>query len=164
MGTDVEGLYWDNYVRFDRLPDGDCGIAIKYPRDNGIGNDPDIILSENFTDYKTAGDMRANYRLHNAQRIRFTPKTESANGGRAVDFFMPVHKNKQFTGLSVNFDEHGYDEIYIRCYIKFSKNFNLYDPSNGIYVAKKYYEGEHTEFGVKANGYNKFAAGMGFAR
>src|SRR5438552_17780989 len=35
----------------------DSGIAARYPGDKGIGSDPDVLLFDDFENYKTAADL-----------------------------------------------------------------------------------------------------------
>ena len=45
-------------AEFQALPEGDSGIAAKYPDDKGIAADPAVILSDDFESHTSKSDLR----------------------------------------------------------------------------------------------------------
>ncbi len=43
--------------QIDKLPEGDTGIASKYPGDKGIANDPAVLFADDFENSSTINDL-----------------------------------------------------------------------------------------------------------
>src|SRR5438876_11378825 len=70
------------------LPEGDSGIASKYPRDANIGYDPAVVFSDDFESYTAASDL--NTKWSNSYHAAYTRiATEAGNvydGSKALEF------------------------------------------------------------------------------
>jgi predicted amidohydrolase len=90
------------------------GLAAKYPRDEGIANDPAVLFSDHFEsgDLKKWDQQRGGAVMTeagpNSGRWCVEMKAERGknNGGDAIKWFMP-----------------GADRVYARCYVKFSPDY-----------------------------------------
>ena len=73
------------------LPEGNNGIAARYPGDAGIGSDPAVIFADDFESYGSAAGLasRWNEVFHSANiRIASEPGN-FFNGSRALEFTVP---------------------------------------------------------------------------
>jgi predicted amidohydrolase len=87
------------------------GLAAKYPDDAGIGNDPNVLFSDNFE----SGDMKR----WDQQRGRVVMTEERPNSGRwCVE--MPMERGKNHGGDAIKWFMPGADAVYARFYVKFS--------------------------------------------
>jgi hypothetical protein len=147
---------------FEPMPEGDNGLAAKYPGDIGIENDPNVILADNFESYTTLQDITQKWSGYfndgSGYNLRITSdKDKIYSGNNAIEFKMPLRSDPLSVGVFKWLDEEQ-DIIFIRYYKKIDESFNLIDSfHNGITISSYYYQsnGQATP-GVAANGYNKF--------
>ncbi len=135
------------------LPDGNSGIASRYPSDAGIGSDPAVIFADDFESYSGAAGLtgRWNQAYHTAN-IRIA--TEAGNvfgGGKSLEFTVP-RTSSEVSNTVVKFVSPERDALFLRYYARFDGGFNVLGSShNGSTVSAHY-----CCPGVRADGSNKF--------
>jgi len=95
------------------------GIAGKYPGDEGIENDPDVIFVENFEEGSLT-DLFSNWEdVKNKQNIAFSNDVPYGSGGNQS--LKVHHVGGQDTGAHLYRRLlPGYDQLYFRAYVKFN--------------------------------------------
>ncbi len=140
-------------------PDGGGGgIASKYPGDKGIESDPDVIFADDFESYATATDLTKkwdNY-FQQAQTKIVTDPANVKAGKQALEFTEP-QGNTELSNAVQKILKTELDQLYLRFYSKFDKNFDITGSShNGGGISAHYFQGNNATPGVPANGTNKF--------
>ena len=149
----VLGLAFAPPTGSDPLPEGNAGIAARYPGDVGIGSDPTVIFADDFESYSGAAHLtsRWNEAYHTAN-IRIA--TESGNffsGRQALEFTVP-QQSREVSNTAVKYVSPGRDVLFLRYYAKYDTGFNVLGSShNGSTISSSY-----CCPGVPADGYNKF--------
>jgi hypothetical protein len=89
------------------------GLAVRYPGDTGIANDPDVLFAENFEsgdmqkwDQKRGRVLMAEDKPNSGRWCVQMPMERGNHGGDAIKWFMP-----------------GADAVYARFYVKFSPDY-----------------------------------------
>jgi hypothetical protein len=139
------------------LPEGDTGIAARYPGDEGIGDDPEVIFADDFESYADGSELGSRWNggvYHNALIT-----TESANvymGSQALEFYSPRQDAELSNGVAVDLVEHE-DVMFLRWVSKFDGSFDVVGSShNGGGMSSSYFEDGMATPGEPADGYNKF--------
>jgi predicted amidohydrolase len=91
-----------------------AGLADRYPGDDGIANDPDVLFSDNFEsgdtkkwDQRRGGVVMTGDKPNSGRWcVRMSMERGKNQGGDAIKWFMP-----------------GADTVYARCYVKFSPDY-----------------------------------------
>jgi hypothetical protein len=91
-----------------------AGLAAKYPHDDGIATDPDVLFADNFE----TGDMKK----WDQQRGRVVLTEENAHSGR-WSVQMPMERGKNHGGDAIKWFMPGADTVYARVYVKFSPDY-----------------------------------------
>ena len=136
------------------LPEGNSGIAARYPGDVGIASDPAVIFADDFESYASAAGLpsRWNEVFHSANvRIASEPGN-FFSGTKALEFAVPKQSGEvsNHAGKYVSPER---DVLFLRYYAKFDAGFNVLGSShNGNTVTAHY-----CCPGERADGYNKFA-------
>lgn len=135
------------------LPEGNTGIAARYPSDAGIASDPAVIFADDFESYGSATGLTARWNeAYHAANMRIA--SESGNffgGGKALEFTVP-RQSSEVSNTAAKYVSPGRDTLFLRYYAKFDSSFNVLGSShNGSSMSSKY-----CCPGVKADGYNKF--------
>jgi hypothetical protein len=144
------------------LPQGNNGIAKRYPSDSGIGSDADVIFADDFESYTQGSDVNSRWDvLSQMQYIAIT--TDAANvyrGSKALQFTVP----QQTADLSVATDKlvnPEQDVLFLRYYSKFQPPYDVVGSShNGSSISAHYLVNGQATPGVRANGTNKFLASL----
>ncbi len=144
------------------LPEGDSGIAAKYPDDVGIGGDSDVIFADDFESYSKASDLDNNWDfVFQYNQIRFA--TESANvyaGKQALEFTVP-QQNSELSNSTSKTVSPEQDLLFLRYYSKFDTPFDVVGSShNGSSISAHYFNNGQATPGVPADGKNKFLANL----
>ena len=128
-------------ARLPKLPEGDAGIAAKYPGDAGIERDPAVLFHDGFEDDVTPADLHKLWSaVYHEANMRITEEPANVNHGkRAVEFAMPL----QTEGLSIGatqYIKNEQDVLFLRFYSKFEKGYDHPRGSshNGGVIAAHY--------------------------
>jgi len=143
------------------LPEGDAGIAAKYPGDVGIEKDPAVILYDGFEECAKTADVHKkwNFVLHD-ESITIAEEAANVNHGKkAVEFTLP-HQQAGHSIALYNVIKEERDVLFLRFYSKFEKGYEGRGSShNGGVIAAHYFPGGQATPGKRADGQNKFLAG-----
>jgi hypothetical protein len=143
------------------LPEGNAGIAARYPGDAGIDKDPAVVLHADFEDCRTTADLSKTWDvMYNGEHISITEDPANVNSGRrALEMTIP----KQERSLSVDVGRNlavTQDVLFLRFYTKFGEGYDLPKTSshNNGSISAGYYPGGAATPGKRADGRNKFIA------
>jgi len=145
-------------------PEGNVGIAAKYPGDLGIENDPDVILAEGFENYSQMRDLRSIWATINEDHMNLTTDSENVIGGKqALQLNLPFQFIERYTGIDLHLtEEQKQDVIYIRYYQKIDKSYAVSGGTsnhNGGCISSRYWTTPvGSGPGYCANGTNKYLA------
>jgi hypothetical protein len=135
------------------LPEGNSGIAARYPGDVGIGSDPAVIFADDFESYGSATNLtsRWNEAYHTANIRIATESGRFFSGKKALEFTVP-QQSSEVSNTAIKYVSPGRNVLFLRYYAKFDKEFNVLGSShNGSTISARY-----CCPGVRADGYNKF--------
>jgi hypothetical protein len=153
-------LVWATACFAQALPEGNSGIAARYPNDAGIDANPAVIFADDFESYVNASQLTSRWTevYHNA-RIA-TELGTVFSGAKALEFLLP----KQGTELSntaakrLTQEE---DVLFFRYYSKFDGKFNVQGSShNGASINAHFYVNGQSTPGIPSNGTNKFLVAL----
>lgn len=146
-----------------RLPEGDAGIAAKYPGDAGIERDPAVLFHDDFEEYAEPADLHKNWHAvsHEANMRIAEEPANVHHGKRALEVAMPLQRE----GLSIELRrqmKNEQDVVFLRFYAKFEKGYDHPGGSthNGGVIAAHYYPDGRATPGIPADGSNKFLVGF----
>jgi len=135
------------------LPEGDQGIAAKYPGDQGIDSDPAVIFHDDFEgdDVLTKWDN-----CYQKVDLRIVRDPSDVHGGKmALQFTVPRQQNELSNAVVRNFA--GQDVVFLRYYSKFELGFNQTGSSHNGGILNALAPGiPDATPGTRANGHNKF--------
>jgi len=135
------------------LPEGNNGIASKYPGDVGITRDPNVLFTDDFEGGSTGFD-------NNWGGIDYTTIPENVNGGkRAAELTLPYPRTSKETGKGFNYHfKQGYDVLHLRYYAKYSKTTELYHGGthNGGAILARAPGVPDAKPGIPADGKNEY--------
>lgn len=104
-----------------KLPQGDEGLASKYPGDRGISADPSVIFVEDFeaTDIQTVGERWETVRDADAMSL----SKETPNGSAGAQSLLITQQAEHGTGADLyrRLDD-GYERVFTRMYVKFAED------------------------------------------
>jgi hypothetical protein len=146
------------------LPEGDAGIAARYPLDHGIARDPAVLWQDDFEAGHPLGrwDM-----VFHEPYIRVAEGPDNVHGGaRALEFTVPQQEKelsnaiiKRLTPDKRRGGGAGHDVVFFRYYSKFDPGFDQIGSShNGALLAALSPGIDYATPGVRADGRNKFIA------
>lgn len=146
-----------------RLPEGDAGIAAKYPGDAGIERDPAVLFHDGFEEDAAPADLHKLWSaVSHEMYMRIADEPANVNHGkRALEVAMPLQRD----GLSIELRrqlKNEQDVVFLRFYAKFEKGYDHPRGSthNGGVIAAHYYPGGRATPGIPADGTNKFLVGF----
>jgi hypothetical protein len=135
------------------LPEGNSGIAARYPGDVGIASDPSVIFADDFESYSKAGDLtsRWNQAYHLANIRIATESGRFFSGTKALELTVPFGAQEVSNQLVQRISPER-DILFLRYYAKFDTAYNAVGSvHNGGTISAHY-----CCPGVRADGYNKF--------
>lgn len=135
------------------LPEGNSGIAARYPGDKGIAGDPAVLFFDDFESYSGASALTTRWNeVYHAQNVRIATETGNVfSGAKALEFKVD-QTSSEVSNTAVKYVSPTRDLIYLRYYARFDPSFNVLGSShNGSSISANY-----CCPGVKADGYNKF--------
>jgi hypothetical protein len=141
------------------LPEGNTGIASRFPDDDGIENDAAVLFHDDFEDAAAPADLARKWdaAVHHERQIRIADEADAVHSGkRALEFAVPKQAEELSNTVAKRLREER-DILFLRYYSKFEKGFDQVGSShNGATISAHYHvEGRATP-GVKADGRNKF--------
>ena len=142
------------------LPEGDSGIAAKYPGDIGIEKDAAVVFADGFEDYSKAAGLRKKWdNVFQEHCIRFAEEAENVHGGKkSLEFTVPQQDAELSNAVVKNLKDER-DVLFLRYYSKFEKGFDQLGSShNGSTISAHYSSNGRATPGIRADGRNKFLA------
>jgi len=134
------------------------GLAAKYPGDQGIGSDPDVIFADDFESYSQASDLWNRWD-NTFQQDQTRIATESANvfaGQKSLEFTLP-QQDQELSNSVQKILSTELDVMYLRWYSKFDAENDIVGSShNGGGMSSHYFVGNQATPGVPADGTNKW--------
>ena len=142
------------------LPEGDTGLAVKYPGDVGIEKDPAVIFHDGFEDCSNPADLRKKWdSVWHESTLRIAEEPENVFSGRkALVLTFPQRSDAVGNGLMKHLKEER-DILFLRGYIKYEKGFDVTGAGsfhNGVSLSAHYHVGGVSTPGQRADGRNKF--------
>jgi len=145
----------------DPLPEGETGIAARYPGDSGIASDESVIFSDDFESYGSANALTGRWdEIFSLSNFRITSEAGNYYGGsKAVQITVPAGSAEVANELRKVLSPKQ-DTIFIRTYAMFHPENSVVGSShNGLHVSANY-----CCPGVPADGTNKFGVSMDMFR
>jgi hypothetical protein len=144
------------------LPEGNTGIASKYPGDVGIAGDSAVIFADDFESYAQAADIAKRWdNMYQNQYVSIA--TAAANvyaGKQAIEFTLP-QETAELSDAVEKIVSPELDVLFLRYYSKFQPPYDVVGSShNGSSISAHYEVGYTSTPGVPANGTNKFLANL----
>jgi len=145
--------------RRDRLPEGNGGIAAKYPGDKGIDKAPAVLFADDFGGCSSVADLRQKWDvLINETNLGIADGAGSRNGrGRSLSMTIPRRDAPLDTGVAKLLTK-TQNVLFLRWYQKFDRGWKVPGGSvhNGGSISSKYYDQGRATPGIRADGHNKF--------
>ena len=144
------------------LPEGNNGIARKYPGDAKIASDPAVIFADDFESYTKPADLGKNWdAVYQKQYVGIAVAPANVfRGKQSLEFTLP----KQEAELSDAVDKALKPErevLFLRYYSKYESPYDVVGSShNGASISAHYFNNGQATPGVPANGTNKFLANL----
>ena len=139
-----------------QLPQGNGGIAGRYPGDRGIAHDAAVLFHDDFESGVPTDrwDM-----VYHRQNIRLADEPELVHGGaRSLELTVPRQLDEVSNELVKRLGD-GHDTVFLRYYSKFDAGFDQIGSShNGGLLAAIAAGVPFATPGVRASGRNKFSA------
>jgi hypothetical protein len=140
-------------TRGEPLPEGNAGIAARYPGDAGIASDPAVIFTEDFETYGSVSGLASRWsQVFHVANIRLASEAENVFGGaKALELSVPRQGGEVRNNLIKSVSPKR-DVLFLRYCAKFDSGFNVVGSSHkGSTISANY-----CCPGQRANGYNKF--------
>lgn len=124
------------------LPEGNVGIASRFPGDGGIASDPAVIFADDFESYSSASALTGSGKWNNYYQAGNT-KITTATGGfyagmKALEFTMPQTMSEVANAVVKDLPGKQ-DVLFVRVYTKFEAGFNgTTEGHNGIRISGNY--------------------------
>ncbi len=143
------------------LPEGDHGIASKYPGDVGIDSDPAVVFHDGFEDCAKPSDLGTKWEvLHDVGHMRIAEEPANVHHGkRAVELVLPQQQGGRAVAMNKILKEER-DALFLRFYSKYEKGYDHGRGSShdGGTIAAHYFPNRRATPGIPADGHNKFLA------
>ena len=132
------------------LPEGNAGIAARYPGDVGIRGAPGVVFADDFEGYSTTNQLTQNWSSYYQGANTSIVTGTGVNGSKTVEFTLPVTGSEVSNALVKNLPMKQ-DTLFVRVYTKFAPGYHQTDGHNGIRIA-----GNYTGPGRRPNGLDFF--------
>ena len=136
------------------LPEGNTGIAAKYPGDRGIEKDPAVVFADDFEQ----GLDKWNASYGNREITHEPADVHSGKAAVKMTFEWPrPERSPTNAGLMNHFDK-GFDTLFLRYYAKFAKDLELYSGAThtGGCIFATTMPTDNIKAGLRADGKNQF--------
>jgi hypothetical protein len=148
-------------AKLDKLPEGNTGIAAKYPGDKGIEKDSAVIFADDFEGCSSAADLKKKWDAltHEANLSIANESADKTIGKKSLLITMPKQNEPLASGADKPLKE-THDVLFLRWYEKFDSGWLVKAGSvhNGAGISSKYHDNGRATPGVPADGRNKFMA------
>jgi hypothetical protein len=116
-----------------------AGIAARYPGDNNIASDPDVIFADDFESYSSASDLTSKWDSVSLKNTRIATEPENVfAGGKSLEFTLPISTTETVNSANKVISP-PLDVVFIRAYSKFSTDYHVVGSDhNGIRLTAKY--------------------------
>ncbi len=122
------------------LPEGNNGIAARYPGDVGIASDPAVVFFDDFESYSSPNQLTSrwsNYYQGSYTGIS-TAGADVFSGSKSLQFQLPVTGGEVSNAVVKNINP-TQDILFVRAYTKFESGFNTASIGhNGIRISSRY--------------------------
>ena len=112
------------------LPDGNSGIAARYPSDAGIASDPAVIFADDFESYSGAAGLTSKWNeAYHTANIRIA--TEAGNvfaGGKSLEFTVP-QTSIEVSNTVAKVVSPERDALFLRYYARFDEGSTCWAPA-----------------------------------
>jgi hypothetical protein len=135
------------------LPQGNTGIASKYPGDSGIKGDSNVLWADDFESYTDPNDLWqtwSNVFQMNQTRIA-TEQGAFYAGAKGLEFTVPQQDDELSNAVVMNLTTER-DILFLRYHSKYSSPFDVVGSSHNGSSISAHYQGP----GIRANGTNHF--------
>jgi hypothetical protein len=143
------------------LPEGDNGIAARFPGDVGIASDSAVLFADDFESVSSTSGLTTKWsQTFSPSNIRIATEAGSFFGGsKAVEFTVP-QQSAEGSAAVVKQISPEQDVLFLRFYSKFDGSYNVVGSShNGSSISARY-----CCPGEPADGANKFLVNFETAR
>jgi len=122
------------------------GLAAKYPGDKGIGRDPDVVFAEDFEEknLQAIGERWSEVKNEEEKSLALSNEVPEFSSGKQ-SLKVTATRDKNTGGHLFKVLKPGYDELYIRFYVKFADDIgfiNHFVKLQGSIDPPSYPEGE----------------------
>lgn len=145
----------------DKLPEGDNGIAAKYPGDKRIEQDRFVILADDFEGHSGIDGMRGKWDIVSQRGASIATQEPNVFLGRqSLELSIPKRDQEMALVAAKSLKEKR-DVLFLRYYAKFNREFDVTGSShNGSSISGGYYKNGRASAGEPADGRNKFLVGF----
>ena len=143
------------------LPEGNSGLASRYPDDAGMEKDSAVLFHADLEDCRTVADLQRTWdEVVHEGNMRITEEAVNVHGGRrSLEIAMPQQREPLSVGLDRTLANEQ-DALFLRFYAKLQYGFDV--PKNSIHnggsISAGYWRGESAGPGKRTDGHNKFLA------
>ncbi len=140
----------------EKLPEGNTGIASKYPGDAEIENDPAVLFADDFEDYRVTDDLSGRWDVVSNEE-HLSINADEGFEGKSLLMTITKRESPRATEISKLPDE-TQDVLFLRWYMKFDEGWLVPEGSvhNGGTISSRYYKNGQATPGIRADGQNKF--------
>ena len=142
------------------LPEGDSGLAAKYPGDVGLADDPAAVFVHDFEDAADANDLCRKWdTVFHDSTIRIAAEPQNVHhGNKALELTFPQKAGEVGNGLMKHLTAER-DVLFLRYYQKFDSALDVTGAGsfhNGGSISAHYHVNGSSTPGKRADGRNKF--------
>jgi len=145
--------------KLEQLPEGNTGIAAKYPGDKGIDKAPEVVFADDFERCSSVADLRTKWDvLINEVNLGITDDEGNKDGrGKSLLMTIPKQDAPLATGVAKLLKD-TQNVLFLRWYVKFDGGWSVPGGSvhNGASISSKYFDQGRATPGIRADGRNKF--------
>ena len=145
------------------LPEGNAGLAARYPGDVGIAKAPAVLFADGFEGAAAPEDLARTWdAVYHAHCTRIAEEPENVHAGRrALEFRVPRQAAALHNTAAKQFKDEQ-DVVFLRFYSKLEKGFDMAGGGyhTGGTISAHYFTDGQASAGVRADGRNKFLAGF----
>lgn len=143
----------------EQLPEGNVGVAAKFPGDKGIDGATAVLFAEDFERCSSIADLRPKWDvLINETNLGIADGADNRNGrGRSLSMTIPKQDAPLDTGVAKLLTK-TQNLLFLRWYEKFGGGWFVPGASvhNGASISSKYFDHGRATPGIRADGQNKF--------